>query len=206
MNGDCRLIATSELLKKNNNINVSSAMCFGLSESYDFNFFIEKNTKIPLIVILGNMNNIEKLFENIGINYKTIQTKDNLENIINKNKYVMVDVDRYYLDYLREKFGNTHFGKHAILLWEHDDKYFSCFDALDNSINVIKKEIAKELNVDIKELEGKTQHKEKLFTTSMWFLLARVLFAVIVLVLNLVWISQLNTLLVYFELNDDLKD
>ena len=39
--------------------------------------------------------------------------------------------------------------------------------------------------LDIKELEGKTEHKEKLFTKGMWFLLARVLFAVIVLLLNL---------------------
>ena len=46
--------------------------------------------------------------------------------------------------------------------------------------------------LDIKELEGKTEHKEKLFTTSMWFLLARVLFAVIVLVLNLVLFEKFD--------------
>ena len=44
----------------------------------------------------------------------------------------------------------------------------------------------------IKELEGKSEHKEKLFTKSMWFLLARVLFAVVVLVLNLVLFERFD--------------
>ena len=46
--------------------------------------------------------------------------------------------------------------------------------------------------LDIKEIEGKTEHKEKLFTKSMWFLLFRVLFSVIVLVLNLVLFEKLD--------------
>ena len=46
--------------------------------------------------------------------------------------------------------------------------------------------------LDIKELEGKAEHKEKLFTKSMWFLLARVLFAVVVLILNLLVFERLD--------------
>ena len=39
--------------------------------------------------------------------------------------------------------------------------------------------------LDIKELQGKEEHKEKLFTKGMWFLLARVLVGVVVILLNL---------------------
>ena len=46
--------------------------------------------------------------------------------------------------------------------------------------------------LDIKEIEGKEEHQEKLFTKSMWFLLARVLFAVIILVLNLTLFSSID--------------
>ena len=39
--------------------------------------------------------------------------------------------------------------------------------------------------LDIKEIQGKEEHKEKLFTKGMWFLLVRVLIGVAVLLLNL---------------------
>ena len=44
--------------------------------------------------------------------------------------------------------------------------------------------------LDIKEIEGKVEHKEKLFTKSMWFLLIRVLLAIVVLVINLTVMKQ----------------
>ena len=46
--------------------------------------------------------------------------------------------------------------------------------------------------LDIKELEGKTEHKEKLFTKGMWFLLARVIFAVIVILINLLVLEHFD--------------
>ena len=46
--------------------------------------------------------------------------------------------------------------------------------------------------LDIKELESKNEHKEKLFTKNMWFLLARVLFAVVVLLVNLLVLERFD--------------
>ena len=46
--------------------------------------------------------------------------------------------------------------------------------------------------LDIKELEGKTEHKEKLFTKGMWFLLGRVLFAIIVILINLLVLEHFD--------------
>ena len=46
--------------------------------------------------------------------------------------------------------------------------------------------------LDIHELEGKKEHKERLFTPSMWFLLARVLFAVVAIILCLTAFEQFD--------------
>ena len=46
--------------------------------------------------------------------------------------------------------------------------------------------------LDIHELESKKEHKEKLFTKGMWFLLARVLFGVIAIILCLTAIPQID--------------
>ena len=56
------------------------------------------------------------------------------------------------------------------------------------TVEQIKKIIAQVESdpLDIKELQSKREeHKEKLFTKAMWFLLARVLLGVIVIILNL---------------------
>ena len=46
--------------------------------------------------------------------------------------------------------------------------------------------------LEIHELEGKKEHKEKLFTPSMWFLLARVLFGVVAIILCLTVFPQFD--------------
>ena len=46
--------------------------------------------------------------------------------------------------------------------------------------------------LDIKEVEGRTEHKEKLFTKAMWFLLARVLFAIIVMLINMLVLEHFD--------------
>ena len=46
--------------------------------------------------------------------------------------------------------------------------------------------------LDIHELESKKEHKEKLFTPSMWFLLARVIFGVIAIILCLTVFPQFD--------------
>ena len=40
--------------------------------------------------------------------------------------------------------------------------------------------------LDISEIEGKVEHKERLFTKAMWFLLARIVIGVVILIVNLV--------------------
>ena len=68
------------------------------------------------------------------------------------------------------------------------NKMFITYTNKAHTVEQIAKAIAQVESdpLDIKELEGKREeHKEKLFTKGMWFLLARVLFAVIVLLVNL---------------------
>ena len=74
------------------------------------------------------------------------------------------------------------------------NKMFISFKEKPLTVEEIKKIIAQVESdpLDIKELEGKKEHKEKLFTKSMWFLLARVVFAIIVLVLNLTLFAQFD--------------
>lgn len=140
MVGDCRLITMSKLLEKSS-ITLSPAMCFGIGEGYDFKYWIEKNLKVPMIVMMGNNNCDETLLNNIGLNYEIINASHNLDLILNCNNNVMVDVDRYYLDYLGSKFGRSHFGKHVLLLSKCDEQNYLCFDALDDSISQIGKEV-----------------------------------------------------------------
>ena len=68
------------------------------------------------------------------------------------------------------------------------NKMFITYKNNPFSVDKIKKIIAQVESdpLNIKELESKKEeHKEKLFTKGMWFLLARVLFAVVVLLVNL---------------------
>ena len=62
------------------------------------------------------------------------------------------------------------------------------------SIEQIKKIIAQVESdpLDISEIEGKVEHKERLFTPSMWFLLARIVIAVIVLIINLAVLERFD--------------
>ena len=67
------------------------------------------------------------------------------------------------------------------------NKMFITYTNKAHSVEQIAEAIAQVESdpLDIKELQGKEEHKEKLFTKGMWFLLARVLFATLVLILNL---------------------
>lgn len=137
---DCRLITISELLKRKG-IDLSPCMCFGLSEGYDFNYWIEKEIKVPLLVIVGKNQNENLLFDNLNIQYKEIDSGIDIDILINDGENLMIDVDRYYLDYIGNKFGRTHFGKHALLISKSDEYNYSCFDALDKNVSLISREI-----------------------------------------------------------------
>ena len=67
------------------------------------------------------------------------------------------------------------------------NKLFMTYKNKPWTVEQIKKVIAQVESdpLEIKEIEGKVEHKERLFTPNMWFLLARILIAVVVLVINL---------------------
>ena len=89
-----------------------------------------------------------------------------------------------------------HLSKHSEIESCHIDfstnKMFVTYKNKPLTVEQIAKVIAQVESdpLDIKELEGKTEHKEKLFTKSMWFLLARVLLGVIVILINLLVLEQ----------------
>lgn len=160
--GDCRNLALSELLK-GVNIDISPVMCFGLGEGLDFKYWVEKDLKIPMIVILGRDLDIENnLIRNLELNIKTIgdikmSEEDNmkeLDEILGKHKEVFINVDRYYLKYLREKLNPYHCGYHSILvrkiITEKVKKYI-VYDGLVEDIQAVDE-------IDIK-LGRSSKHK-----------------------------------------------
>ena len=76
------------------------------------------------------------------------------------------------------------------------NKMYITYKSNPFSVDKIKKIIAKvESNpLDINELaDSKVEHKEKLFTANMWFLLARILVAVVVMVINMVVLENFDS-------------
>lgn len=147
--GDCRLGAISKLLEEKD-IFISPAMCFGLGEGYDFNFWVEKNMQLPMIIILGrSINCEERLLENLAIPYKKIGNVNNtieenekeLEDAFERGSRVFVTVDRYYLGYLHDKYGRSHCGFHSVVLSKSNNKSeYGIFDVLDKKTSVVSKE------------------------------------------------------------------
>ena len=91
-----------------------------------------------------------------------------------------------------------HLGKHESIESCHIDfstnKMFVTYKNRPLTVEQIAKIIAQVESdpLDIKELEGKKEHQEKLFTKAMWFLLARVIFAVIVLLINMLVLEHFD--------------
>ena len=74
------------------------------------------------------------------------------------------------------------------------NKLFMTYKNKSFSVDEIKKIIAQVESdpLDIHEIEGKKEHQEKLFTRGMWFLLARILIGVVVLILCLTAFHHLD--------------
>ena len=74
------------------------------------------------------------------------------------------------------------------------NKLFITYKNKPFSVEQIKKIIAQVESdpLDIHELESKREHKEKLFTKGMWFLLARVIFGIVAIILCLTVFSQFD--------------
>lgn len=141
---DCRVTSLKNLLK-DNGINITAIDIFGLGSGLDFSIFNGKMGKTPYISIIGRDLNLEKsLCKQLGIELKKHQSESKLDELdpkikakLKKGKKVMLNIDRYYLDYLTIK--KTHFGLHSILLVDFDDeeKVVYVEDALADGINKI---------------------------------------------------------------------
>lgn len=122
--GDCRNITISKMLR-NENIILSPAMCFGLGECYDFKYWIDRKSKFPMMIIMGRDHDGEiKLLNNLKLSVKTIgnlnkSIEDNMDemNVVLKDgKDVLINVDRYFLNYFDKKFNSYHCGWHSVLV------------------------------------------------------------------------------------------
>ena len=74
------------------------------------------------------------------------------------------------------------------------NKLFMTYKSKPWTIEQIKKVIAQVESdpLEIKEIEGKVEHKERLFTANMWFLLARILIAAVVIIINLTVLERFD--------------
>lgn len=147
--GDCRSITISKMLNYID-IDFTPAMCFGLGQGYDFRYWIEKDSKVPMIVTLGrNLDSEENLLNELGLTVKKLgniekSTDENmaeLDSILKQKENVFLNVDRFYLDYLKEKLNPYHFGNHSILVKgvtniENQKKYM-VYDALIDDVRYV---------------------------------------------------------------------
>lgn len=147
--GDCRSITISKMLKSLD-IDLTSAMCFGLGQGYDFRYWIEKDSKIPMIITLGrNLDCEENLINKLRLTMiklgnkekSAIENMNELDIVLKHKKYVFLNVDRFYLDYLKEKFNPYHFGNHSILVKGFDivenRKEYIVYDALVDKLTQV---------------------------------------------------------------------
>lgn len=116
-------------------------MCFGLGEALTFEYWLDTNNKFPIIVINGfDFKMEERLFNKFNIkrichNSSKLDTQE-IINCIDKNNLVMLDVDRYYLDYLNIE--KAHFGFHSIIIIgykiEYEILYWGIIDGFKKEI------------------------------------------------------------------------
>lgn len=147
--GDCNLGAASYLLK-DKGLNITPEMCFGIGEGYGFSFWVEKSNRLPIVVIMGRTRSCEEnLFRKCGFDQVKIgsplkSSNENsleLERLVNQNQKVCVQVDRYYIPRLREKFGASHCGAHCFVVASKSPNTFSLFDSLLPQESEIEKEV-----------------------------------------------------------------
>ena len=119
---DCRIQCIRNLLYFYG-IEDTDEMCFGLGEGLTFNYWLHKSGNIPLMVVLGRDLNTEKqLCGRFSIKMIKLQEdNDRVIKEIKNNNPILIDVDRFYLDYLPTR--KAHFGLHGILAIGYDTKY-----------------------------------------------------------------------------------
>ncbi len=124
---------------------ISGAMCFGISEGYDFTYWLDRTSKIPCLIMLGKSQKaIDVFLKKIGVRYKfdTISSEsefeNSVENYIKSNHVPLVYADRYYLKYLEQIYNRAHFGNHLISvigLKKEDNKInFAVYDVVSDDV------------------------------------------------------------------------
>lgn len=103
--------------------NITNYMCFGLSEGIDFQYWFNKNNRIPFLCVTGRKLNCENTLTsvfNITTEKKIIELEDDFSSFVlsnlNNNTPIMCNVDRYYLDYISNIIGKQHFGWHVVCI------------------------------------------------------------------------------------------
>jgi|GEM_PF-5262878 hypothetical protein len=107
----------------NMGLQLTGSMCFGLSDAFNFLYWLDRNSKIPFLILLGrNQDIFGTFFDKMGIDYKVntmhsaLEMKEHIVNCINSNTLLLLYVDRYYLEYLHSKYSKSHFGNHVIAI------------------------------------------------------------------------------------------
>ena len=120
---DCHISLTQDLCRTYG-IKISDAVCMGISDTYDFDVWIEKHGKVPCLAILGRNPSTEGLiYEKLNFDFTEKKTVDKVQfahevaQCIDEGVCVLACVDRYYLPYLVRKFPVSHFGQHWVLIF-----------------------------------------------------------------------------------------
>ncbi len=157
---------------------------------------IDFSTNKMYITFKGDALSVEEIASIIAqVESDPLDIRD-LDNKVNKKTYHISGFDCPNCAHKSE----THLGKHEKVESCHIDfstnKMYVTYKDKELSVDEIKAVIAQVESdpLDIHELGVKKEKEQapKLFTASMWFLLARVLFAVLVMVLNMTVIHQFD--------------
>lgn len=119
---DCQLMHVKDILATAG-LPLSGSMCFGLSEAYDFLYWVDRSSKIPYLIMIGRSKNaLDVLLNKFSIPYvsKVIDTKEqfltHVKHEIDNDNIVLAYADRYYLSYLERIYNKAHFGNHMIAI------------------------------------------------------------------------------------------
>lgn len=135
---DCHISLTQDLFRTYG-INMSDAICMGISDTFGFDVWIEKYSKIPYLAILGREPSTDKvIYEKFNFDFiekRAIEKESfskEVSKCIDEEVCVLARVDRYYLPYLEKKFPATHFGQHWVLIFgikqEMSGIYYGLYD------------------------------------------------------------------------------
>jgi len=137
---DCRTQCIRDIVEFYG-LKLTIPLSFGLGEGLGINYWFEKGTKVPVMVLNGRELQTEyNLCRNIGLGMKCFiepdkaEAEEILKQKVSGGQPIMLDTDRYYLSYIGNRFGKTHFGLHSVIAVDYYDKCFGLYDFLSPEI------------------------------------------------------------------------